>query len=129
MENKSILIMDDDPDLLRSLQIILEDRDFIVYTATNKDEGIKLLKEKKPDLLIQDLMMESYLEGFGIINDLKQDPSFSALPIIMLTGMTATLEVNFRSAVEDPEKYPNVVFMDKPVEPDVLITEINALLK
>jgi len=130
MEKRRILIIDDDTDLLSSLQIILEDRDFDVHTASTKEDGFKLLKSINPDLLIQDIMMESDLEGYGILNTLKSDPAFRQLPIIMLTGIAEAMEVNFRSAIEDdPEMFPAVVFLDKPVEPDVLFTEINAILK
>ena len=130
MEKKRILIVDDDNDLLSSLKIILEDRDFDVHTASTKKEGFDLLKSEKPDLLIQDIMMDSDLEGYGILNTLKSDPEFRKLPVIMLTGIAEAMEVNFRSAIEDdPEMFPHVVFLDKPVEPDVLFTEINTFLK
>lgn len=129
MNTKRILIVDDDTDLLSSLQIILEDRNFEVQTASTKSEGLNLLKDTKPDLLIQDIMMDTDLEGFGILNAIKSDPGYRDLPIIMLTGIAKAMEVNFRSAIEDEEMFPNVVFIDKPVEPDVLLTEINSLLK
>lgn len=129
MEKKRILIVDDDIDLLSSLQIILEDSNFEVHTSSTKKDGFALLKSIKPDLLIQDIMMESDLEGFGILNTLKSDPEYRKLPIIMLTGIAEAMEVNFRSAIEDSEMFPNVVFLDKPVEPDVLFTEINTLLQ
>ncbi|MFC2111355.1 PleD family two-component system response regulator [Bacteroidota bacterium] len=128
MDKKRILIIDDDVDLLSSLQVILEDGNFEVYTSSTKKDGFALLKSVKPDLLIQDIMMESDLEGYGILNTLKSDPEFRKLPIIMLTGIAEAMEVNFRSAIEDTEMFPNVVFLDKPVEPDVLFTEINTLL-
>ncbi len=128
MEKKRILIIDDDTDLLNSLQIILQDQNFDVHISSTKKEGFDLLKSVKPDLLIQDIMMEDDLEGFGILNTLKSDPEFRKLPIIMLTGIATEMEVNFRSAVEDPEMFPKVVFLDKPVEPNVLFTEINSLL-
>lgn len=128
MGGKHILIIDDDVDLLRSLQIILEDREFIVHTASNKKEGLESLTTFKPDLLIQDLMMDTNLEGFSIINELKNNNKYIDLPIIMLTGIAEKMRVNFRSAVEDPEMYPNVVFLEKPIDPDKLISEIKTLI-
>jgi len=130
MKKKQIVITDDDTDLLSSLQIMLEDKGFEVHTASTQDLGFELLKSVKPDLLIQDIMMETDLEGFGILNKLKSDPDFRKLPIIMLTGIAEAMEVNFRSAIEDdPDMFPHVVFLDKPVEPEVLFTEINTLLQ
>jgi two-component system nitrogen regulation response regulator NtrX len=128
MTEKNILIIDDDIDLLRSLQIILEDRSFVVHTASNKKEGLDILASVKPNLLIQDLMMDTNLEGFSIINELRNNIYFANMPIIMLTGIAEKMKVNFRSAVEDSEQYPNVTFLEKPVDPDVLISEINSLL-
>jgi len=128
MKGKEILIIDDDVDLLRSLQIILEDREFVVHTASNKKDGLNILASFKPDLLIQDLMMDTNLEGFSIINELKNNSEFSDLPILMLTGIAEKMKINFRSAIEDPELYPNVIFVEKPVDPDELISEINLLL-
>jgi len=128
MKGKEILIIDDDVDLLRSLQIILEDRDFVVHTASNKKDGLNILASHKPDLLIQDLMMDTNLEGFSIINELKNKNEFSDLPIILLTGIAEKMKVNFRSAIEDTEMYPNVIFVEKPVDPEDLISEINSLI-
>ena len=50
MENKKLLIIDDDPDILRSLKVILEDKGFNVSTASDKDDGLKLFTSQKPDL-------------------------------------------------------------------------------
>lgn len=128
MNQKKILIVDDDLDLQRSLQILLESKGFFIKTASNKQEGLPILLSFKPDLLILDIMMETTLEGYGMLHELKKDNELKKIPVIMLTGMADELGVNFRSAVEDPDMLPNVVFMDKPVEHTELISEIEKLI-
>ncbi|MBN2520945.1 MAG: response regulator [Bacteroidales bacterium] len=128
MEKKLILIVDDDEDLSRSLQIILENQGFEVFAAQNKTEGFKLLEERKPDLILLDIMMESTLEGYNMLHKIKNDENYKDIPVIMITGMADELGVNFRAAVEDPDVLPGVIFMDKPVDQKELLTEINNFL-
>jgi DNA-binding response OmpR family regulator len=129
MENKRLLIIDDDLDILRSLKVILEDRGFIVSTASNKKEGLQLYSSQKPDLIILDIMMDYDLEGYGMLNDFRKDDAMNSTPIIMYSGMAQQLGVNFRSAVEDDNMFPNVSFVDKREEVEDLILEIERLLQ
>lgn len=129
MENKKLLIIDDDPDILRSLKVILEDQGFIVKTASNKTDGIKLCSSENPDLIILDIMMDYDLEGYGMLNDFRKEANMNDIPIIMYSGMAQQIGVNFRSAIEDEKMFPNVVFVDKREEVQELIARINELLK
>ena len=128
MENKKLLIIDDDPDILRSLKVILEDKGFNVSTASDKDDGLKLFTSQKPDLIILDIMMETDLEGYGMLNDFKKDEFMREIPIIMYSGMAEQIGVNFRSAVEDEEMFPNVSFVDKREDIEDLVSEIKRVL-
>ncbi|MBA7515736.1 Regulator of RpoS [subsurface metagenome] len=129
MENKKLLIIDDDLDILKSLKVILEDQGFIVNTASNKSEGLTLFSSQKPDLLILDIMMENDLEGYGMLNDFRKDDSLVNVPIIMYSGMAQKIGVNFRSAIEDPEMFPNVSFVDKREDVQDLILEVKKVLQ
>lgn len=128
MEKKIILIVDDDQDLVRSYQLILEHENFEVQTAPNSKEGIVKLTSKMPDLIILDIMMDSTLEGYRMLNTLKNNDIYKKIPVIMISAMKDAIGVNFRSAVEDAELLPNVVFLDKPIEPSVLIDEVKKQL-
>ncbi len=129
MERKKLLIIDDDPDILKSLKVILEDKDFIVYTASNKAEGLKLCSSERPDLIILDIMMDYDLEGYGMLNDFRNDKELSNIPIIMYSGMAQQIGVNFRSAVEDDKMFPDVSFVDKREDVQDLILKIKEVLK
>jgi DNA-binding NtrC family response regulator len=128
MGNKNILIIDDDQDVLDSLQIILESHDFNVNTASNKGDGLKLFSEHKPDLMILDIMMENELEGYSMLNDFRKDDSIIDIPIIMYSGMAQQIGVNFRSAVENEKMFPNVTFFDKQDDINELVNQVKKAL-
>jgi len=125
----SILIVDDDQDLVRSIQVILENQNFKVSTAHNRIEGMKKLKEEKPDLLVLDVMMDTNLAGYNMLHEMKKEQEFKQLPVIVLTGMLDELGVNLISGVEDEQLFPNVRFQDKPVDPMILTCIIQEMLR
>ena len=127
MKNYSILIIDDDKDLLKSLKAILEGDNYKVSTANDAKTGLNMFNEHKPDLLLLDVMMDSDLEGQRLAHSLKSDSENRDLPILIITGMTDTLGVNIRDAFEDIENLPNVHMLDKPFESDELLTAVRQL--
>jgi DNA-binding response OmpR family regulator len=129
MENNKLLIIDDDPDLLLSLKTILEKEHYIVFTAKSKTEGISLLSEKSPDLIILDIMMETDLQGYYMLDELRRNSKSAELPIIIYSGMADAIGVNFRSAVEDENLHSNVAFVDKADDLDELLLKIKKFLK
>ena len=129
MENKKLLIIDDDVDILSSLKVIFEDKGYNIDTASNKSNGLKLCDSEKPDAIILDIMMENDLEGYRMLQDFREDNSLTDIPIIMYTGMAQQIGVNFRSAIEDQETLPNVSFVDKREDVEVLILEVKSVLK
>ncbi len=129
MEKKKILIVDDDVDLIKSLQAILENQQYDVVTALNKKEGMEKARSEKPDLAILDVMMETTQEGFEMSRELREEPEFKNLPIIILTGIDVETGVRFKSAVGDEDMIPVDGYIDKPVAPHILIEEIKKLLE
>jgi DNA-binding response OmpR family regulator len=127
MKNYSILIIDDDKDLLKSLKAILEGDNYKVSTANDAKTGLNMFNEHKPDLLLLDVMMDSDLEGQRLAHSLKSDSENRDLPILIITGMTDTLGVNIRDAFEDIENLPNVHMLDKPFESDELLATVRQL--
>jgi CheY-like chemotaxis protein len=121
--------VDDDKDLVRSIQVILENQNFTVLTAHNKAEGLKKLNEGKPDLLVLDVMMDTNLDGYNMLHEIKKEQEFKSLPVILLTGMLDELGVNLVAGVEDEELFPFVRFQDKPVDPLLLLEIIKEMLQ
>ena len=128
MANTKILIVDDDVDYTLSLKVILENQHYEVITAINSREGIEKAKLAKPDLVILDVMMDTTQEGFAMSRELRKEPGFKDLPILMLTSIDSVTGVGFKSAAGDKETIPVDMYIDKPVEPHVLLAEINNLL-
>lgn len=128
MENEKILIVDDDPDLTEALKTALESERYTVVTAADKDEGMQKIKTEKPDLVILDVMMAAWQDGFEMSRELKKDPQAKDIPILLLTAVKERTGIGFKSTAGDPDWLPVDSFLDKPVEPQVLVGEVRKLL-
>lgn len=84
-DKKKILIVDDNPQSVEMLQIILEDEGFAVITAYVGEIGLKKATEEKPDILILDIMLPG-MDGYQVCEAVKNNPDTGNIPIIMLTG-------------------------------------------
>jgi len=127
MAKANILIVDDDPDFSALMKTVLQGG-YTVDTAPGRAEGMEKLKASRPDLLILDVMMASWSDGFEMARELRKNPEFKEMPIIMLTGVEQRTGIGFKSTAGDPEWLPVDVFLDKPVEPQVLLAEVDNLL-
>jgi DNA-binding response OmpR family regulator len=127
MDKKRILLIDDDPDLRLALRLPLEAAGYQVNEACSYEEGKTALKKVKPDLVVLDVMMDTATAGFQFALDMHSpDPNsefleFSKTPIIMLTAIHSTTPLRF---TPDADYLPVQIFLEKPVEPDVLLKTV-----
>jgi len=128
MGKAKILIADDDPDIRESLQAILESQQYTVVTAVDKTDGMEKIKAEKPDLAILDVMMSTWEDGFEMSRELKKDPQFKDMPILMLTGIKNETGIDFKATAGDPAWCPVDAYLEKPIEPDILLMEVAKLL-
>jgi CheY-like chemotaxis protein len=128
MGNAKIIIVDDDPDYITVVKAILESEQYTVVTAGDKTEGMEKIRAEKPDLAILDVMMHGWKDGFEMSRQLKKEPQFKNMPILILTAVVNRTGIDFKSTAGDPIWIPVDVFLDKPVEPDVLLSEVKKLL-
>lgn len=128
MGKAKIVIVDDDADIRDTLEIILRDSQYDVFKAADRIEGMAMIKSEKPDLAIIDVMMASWQDGFEMSRELKGDPQSKDMAILMLTGVKNRTGIDFKSTAGDPTWCPVDGFLEKPVEPDVLLAEIEKLL-
>lgn len=128
MAKAKILVADDDPDIRDSLRAILESRQYTVVTAVDKADGMEKIRAEKPDLAILDIMMSTWEDGLQMSRELKNDPQFKDMPILMLTGIKKETGVDFKATAGDPSWCPVDTYLDKPVEPSVLLAEVEKLL-
>ncbi len=87
IDKAKILIVDDDPDIVKAMKIILESRSYQVASCANGQECYLKLKEEKPDLIILDIMMTKMHEGFDVYRELKKYPANKYVPSPMLTAI------------------------------------------
>lgn len=81
METKKILIVDDDIDVITIIQTILQKEGYKVIAANDKIEGMKKIREEKPDMAILDVMMTTRYEGFELAKEITDDPQLSKMPV------------------------------------------------
>jgi len=124
-----ILVVDDDPDILEAISMILESQGYKVVTARDGVEGLASLKAEKPELMILDLLMPK-MDGFAVCKEL-QDPRWARykdIPILILTSVREEasrrryeLETGLELDVDD--------YVEKPVSPDTLLERVGSLVK
>jgi two-component system alkaline phosphatase synthesis response regulator PhoP len=123
---KRIVCVDDDKDILETLEVILEGRGYEVFTATNGKDGVKLVKEKNPNLVIMDVMMDDFTDGFHAVYDIRKDEKTKYTPIMMLTSVNQHSDQKFSD--KDGEYLPVDAFCEKPVKPKEFIKKVEELL-
>ena len=122
-----ILVIDDDPDFLLAVQMVLEAHNLEMETAMTPEEGINKVLSTEPDLVILDVMMPTGYEGFDVAREIREKHKLIDLPIFMLTSIHGTKEVPYRFA-PDEHYLPVDVFLDKPIEPEQLVDTIQEML-
>jgi len=118
-----IAIIDDDPDIIDASKIVLSSKGYEVITATNPDDGYKIVIEQKPDLIILDVMMNEPDDGFFLAQKFRREKIET--PILMYTSVSKTLGLHFEAG----EMVPVDDFVEKPISPETLIDKVEKLLK
>ena len=122
-----ILVIDDDPDFLLAVRMVLEAHDFEMEATTTPEEGIRKILSVEPDLVILDVMMPTGYEGFDVAREIREKHKLIDLPIFMLTSIHSTKKVPYCFA-PDEDYLPVDVFLDKPIEPEQLVDTIQEML-
>jgi two-component system phosphate regulon response regulator PhoB len=128
--SKKVLVVDDDPDVRLFNVTVVEENGYIPLEADNGEDGLKLIKEQKPDLVILDVMMPKQ-SGIRLYRELKTNPKTKNIKIILLSGIAKRTFLRSQKAltefggqeVPEPE-----VYLEKPVEPEELADAINKIL-
>ena len=128
---KDILIIEDDKDLVNTVRIVLESKNYKVRAAYNGKEGYAKIQESMPDLIILDVMMRTDTEGFDLAFKLKNNPPYQNIPILMVTSFPKKM------AEMGPEKFQHIMgeswpvseFLEKPIDPEVLLTTIEKIFQ
>ena len=124
---KTILVVDDDPDIVLQLCALLRQEGYIVHSAPSAGEAEGLLLDVRPDLAIIDLMMEERDSGFVLCHEIKK--LYPGTPVMMLTAVKATTGLSFAADSGEERSWLKAdLLVDKPVRPEQLRADVGRLL-
>jgi len=126
-----ILVVDDDPDIRDSLQIVLEHAGYEVRTAANGKAALEELRKSLPDAMILDIMMTTETEGFDLAYEVQETPEFANLPILLVTSFLDRVREGGPEAFQHVlgEQWPARWLFEKPLEPEKLLKKLASILQ
>ena len=118
---RTVLVVDDDPVILRLLEVNFEMEGFSVCTATDGVEGLEVAKAEQPDVVVSDVMMPR-MNGLELVKGLKDDPATASIPVILLSAKAQATDVRagLDAGADD--------YVTKPFEPLDLVDRVNKLI-
>lgn len=117
-EIRRILVVDDEPDITETYQILLEMHGYMVLTANNGVEALDRVTEAQPDLILSDCMMPK-MDGIEFIRQARLIPELASIPIILMSGAPE---------LHDFSDSLHTLFLQKPILFDEMLHKINELL-
>ena len=113
--------MDDEPHIVRLIQVNLERQGYQVETANNGAQALAKIRESRPDLLVSDVMMPE-MDGFELLANVRRDPMLMDLPVIMLTAKAQDKDVmtGYQTGAD--------MYLTKPFNPAELIAFAKRIL-
>ncbi|TCK56050.1 two component regulator with propeller domain [Flavobacterium sp. 90] len=120
-DKRTVLIIDDNAEI-RAYLIKLFSENYIVYSAENGEEGLKLTKKHMPDLVISDITMEE-MDGLELCRKIKENPALSHIPVILLTA-SKNPETHLQGISDGADDY-----ITKPFDDDILVARVESLLR
>jgi formate transporter len=121
-----VLIVDDDPDFVAAVRLVLQGEGYDVLSAASGEEGYQVSKSNLPDLILLDVMMETPLDGVNLAGRIAQDTELKETPIIMVSAIDSTTH---KASLPDNVDIPIDRWINKPVDPDQLLKTIRRFIK
>lgn len=142
-----ILVVDDDPDVLYTVKVILQKEGFEVEMANDGEEALELLKTLTPELIILDVMMPN-VDGWGVLKGVRNDERLKEIPVVMLTVKSIKSYTVMERDVLDIIKYlvkpftrgkmsqeelidrgARFFWIDKPFDRETLVKKVRTILE
>ena len=128
---KKILIVDDEPDIVSYLEMVLQDQGYETATAGNGNEAMEAVKRDRPDLVTLDITMPE-ASGTRFYKEIRLDPDLSSIPVIIVTAVTGLggdkyayeKFISNRHLVPAPEAY-----FPKPIDREAFVEAVRELLE
>jgi two-component system alkaline phosphatase synthesis response regulator PhoP len=128
-EDKTVLVVDDEPNVRVFLQTALEDAGFKVLTAADGDEALEIIRAKKPDFISLDLVMPRR-SGPRLLYQLKKDKELSRIPVLIVTAHARTElgQHDLEDIMADGVMSGPGVYLEKPVRPAAYVRHVKEAL-
>jgi two-component system alkaline phosphatase synthesis response regulator PhoP len=117
----TILVVDDEPALLRLMAFVLQKQGYEMVTATNGEEALEIVAERHPDLVVLDIMMPRR-DGYQVAEEMRATPALADIPIVMLSAKAQ--EEDIERGIEAGVN----TYVTKPFAPEQLTRIVAALL-
>ncbi|MES0342846.1 MAG: response regulator [Anaerolineales bacterium] len=127
VDQPTILVADDDPDIIEAISIVLESRPYNVATARDGEQCLEMIRKRNPDLLLLDLLMPK-MDGFAVIRELQSDPATAKIPVLVLTTVVEDASRR-RYELETGRDMPVKAYLQKPIAPEQLLLEVEKTLE
>src|SRR4051794_32543323 len=95
MAASTVLVVDDDPVIVKLLQVNFEMEGYDVLTASDGEEGLQRARSERPDIVLLDVMMPK-MDGLQVAQALKADPDTAVIPVILLSAKVQAADVQIR---------------------------------
>jgi DNA-binding response OmpR family regulator len=117
-----VMVVDDEPDLVRLVEFILQKEGFDVVACSDGRTALSLVEDEKPDLIILDIMMP-LLDGMEVLRQIRSRRGTARVPVIMLTAKTASV------TVDEARQLWVSDYVMKPFDPEKLVLKVKKALK
>jgi two-component system cell cycle response regulator DivK len=123
-DKKKVIIIDDEPDIVTFLTVLLEDNGYSTVSARDGKEGLEKVETEQPDLILLDITMPEK-SGVRCYRELRENPDLKSIPIIIVTGVAKDFEkfISTRRQVPPPDAY-----VAKPIDQQKLLDEVSRFL-
>jgi len=122
MSKGEVLIIEDNPQMVKLVKFILEKNDYSTISAKDGEEGLRMARKWKPDLIILDVMLPG-MDGYQVCETLKADPNTKQIPVLMLTALDTGPD--FEKALEKKADW----YITKPFEAQHLLRRVTYLIE
>ena len=122
------MVVDDDPDFVEIVTLILESH-YEVTSAANGKQGLERMRERKPHLVVLDVMMSYVLDGVDVAETMSPDPELKDIPVVMVSSLPTSQCSAYSERFPTDNHVAVDAWMSKPVKPDDLLAMVAKFLK
>ena len=120
---KKVVCIEDEPEIIDLVELILSRKGFIVHGANGGKEGLETVKKERPDLVLLDLMMPD-MDGWEVYQRMKSDDELAKIPVVVVTAKAASIDKVLGLAIAKVDDY-----ITKPFGPQELLESVEKILE